>query len=175
MGADYETVLIELRAWKSEEQFKIIYAQLTQLITTKRAEEAFTDLAEVCLQVCLDQSLSEAVRRWGVIAGSSVAVLAMGKMGSRQMTANSDLDIIVIYDGDPDATSRHQRFRHSHLLSTCHTHIGLGGFIVHDLWSTIRSGHADYAHLDVREQLPPVWMVFQNTSITRRGFGNIWR
>ena len=104
-GADYETVLIELRAYKSEEQFKIIYAQLTQLISTKRAEEAFTDLAEVCLQVCLDQSVSEAERRWGVIKGGSVAVLAMGKMGSRQMTANSDLDIIVIYDGDPDATS----------------------------------------------------------------------
>ncbi len=104
-GADFETVLIELRAYKSEEQFKIIYAQLTQLISTKRAEEAYSDLAQVCLQVCLDQSVSEAVRRWGVIEGSSVAVLAMGKMGSRQMTANSDLDVIVIYDGDPDAVS----------------------------------------------------------------------
>jgi glutamate-ammonia-ligase adenylyltransferase len=104
-GADFETVLIEMRAWKSEEQFKIVYAQLTQLIPTKRAEQAFTDLAEVCLQVCLDQSVSEAQRRWGGIAGSSVAVLAMGKMGSRQMTANSDLDVIVIYDGDPDAVS----------------------------------------------------------------------
>lgn len=104
-GADFETVLIELRAYKSEEKFKIIYAQLTQLISTKRAEEAFTNLAEVCLQICLDQSVSEAVRRWGSIADSSVAVLAMGKMGSRQMTANSDLDVIVIYDGDPDAIS----------------------------------------------------------------------
>jgi glutamate-ammonia-ligase adenylyltransferase len=104
-GSDFETVLIELRAWKSEEQFKIIYAQLTQLIDTKRAEEAYTDLAEVCLQVCLDQAVSEAVRRWGVIENSSVAVLAMGKMGSRQMTATSDLDIIVIYDGDGDAVS----------------------------------------------------------------------
>jgi glutamate-ammonia-ligase adenylyltransferase len=104
-GADFETVLIELRAWKSEEQFKITYAQLTQLIDTKRAEQAYTDLAEVCLQICLDQSVSEAVRRWGAIEGSSVGVLAMGKMGSRQMTATSDLDIIVIYDGDADAVS----------------------------------------------------------------------
>lgn len=104
-GADFETVLIEMRAWKSEEQFKIIYAQLTQLIPTKRAEQAFSDLAQVCLQVCLDQAVSEARRRWGEIADSSVAILAMGKMGSRQMTATSDLDIIVIYDGDGDAVS----------------------------------------------------------------------
>ena len=104
-GADFETVLIEMRAWKSEEQFKIVYAQLTQLIPTKRAEQALSDLAQVCLQVCLDQAVSEACRRWGDIAGSSVAVLAMGKMGSRQMTATSDLDIIVIYDGDSDAVS----------------------------------------------------------------------
>lgn len=103
--ADFETTLIETRAWKSEEQFKIVYAQLTQLISTQRAEEAFSDLAQACIQICLDQSLSEAVRRYGEIKGGSVAILAMGKMGSRQMTCTSDLDIIVIYDGDPDAVS----------------------------------------------------------------------
>ena len=104
-GLDFESILIETRAWKSEEHFKIIYAQLTQQISTNRAEKAFSNLAQACLQICLEQASSEAMRRYGNIQGSSVAVLAMGKMGSQQMTCTSDLDIIVIYDGHSDSVS----------------------------------------------------------------------
>ena len=43
-GLDFESILIETRAWKSEEHFKIIYAQLTQQISTNRAEKAFSNL-----------------------------------------------------------------------------------------------------------------------------------
>ncbi|MGY9052742.1 MAG: bifunctional glutamine synthetase adenylyltransferase/deadenyltransferase, partial [Rhodobacterales bacterium] len=57
------------------------------------------------MQICLEQASSEAMRRYGNIQGSSVAVLAMGKMGSQQMTCTSDLDIIVIYDGHSDSVS----------------------------------------------------------------------
>ena len=102
---DFESILIETRAWKSEEQFKIVYAQLTQQISTNRAEKAFSNLAQACLQICLAQASSEATRRYGDIPGSSVAVIAMGKMGSKQMTCTSDLDIIVIYDGHSDSVS----------------------------------------------------------------------
>ena len=35
--------------------------------------------------------------------GGRVAVVALGKFGSREMTAASDLDLIVIYDFPPDA------------------------------------------------------------------------
>ncbi|MEQ1359232.1 hypothetical protein ABLW26_23410, partial [Salmonella enterica] len=38
----------------------------------------------------------------GTIAGGSFVVLALGKMGSREMTAASDLDLIFVYDvADP--------------------------------------------------------------------------
>ena len=102
---DFETILTNTRAWKSEEHFKIIFAQLTQIITSRRAEQAYSDLAETCLSLCLDQALSETKRRFGEIAGSSVAILAMGKMGSQEMSCTSDLDIIVIYDGNTDSVS----------------------------------------------------------------------
>ena len=102
---DFEASLINTRAWKSEEHFKIVFAQLTQIITSKRAEQAYSDLAQTCLNLCLEQALSETQRRYGEIAGSSVAILAMGKMGSQEMSCTSDLDIIVIYDGNPDSVS----------------------------------------------------------------------
>ena len=38
----------------------------------------------------------------GRIKGQQTAILAMGKLGSREMTASSDLDLILIYDFDHD-------------------------------------------------------------------------
>jgi glutamate-ammonia-ligase adenylyltransferase len=38
----------------------------------------------------------------GRVRGQQVAILALGKLGGREMTATSDLDLIVIYDFDSD-------------------------------------------------------------------------
>src|SRR5208283_5886694 len=40
----------------------------------------------------------------GRVRGGRVAVLAMGKLGSREMTAASDLDLIVVYDFPAEAS-----------------------------------------------------------------------
>jgi glutamate-ammonia-ligase adenylyltransferase len=40
----------------------------------------------------------EMARLHGRVPGSAVCVLAMGKLGGREMTAASDLDLIVVYD-----------------------------------------------------------------------------
>jgi glutamate-ammonia-ligase adenylyltransferase len=45
----------------------------------------------------------EMARTSGEVAGGAVAVIAMGKLGGSEMTAASDLDLIVVYDFAPDA------------------------------------------------------------------------
>ena len=45
----------------------------------------------------------ELVRAHGRVPGGAAAVIAMGKLGGREMTAASDLDLIVIYDFDSEA------------------------------------------------------------------------
>jgi [glutamine synthetase] adenylyltransferase / [glutamine synthetase]-adenylyl-L-tyrosine phosphorylase len=45
------------------------------------------------------------------VAGGRVAALAMGKLGSREMTAASDLDLIVIYDAPSNALESDGRRR----------------------------------------------------------------
>jgi glutamate-ammonia-ligase adenylyltransferase len=40
--------------------------------------------------------------RYGRIKGQQTAILAMGRLGSREMTASSDLDLILLYDFDPE-------------------------------------------------------------------------
>ena len=40
---------------------------------------------------------------WPAARGQETAILALGKLGGREMTATSDLDLIVVYDFDPSA------------------------------------------------------------------------
>ena len=46
--------------------------------------------------------------RHGVMEGGACVVLAMGKLGSREMNAGSDLDLILIYDVDPARARKHR-------------------------------------------------------------------
>ena len=52
----------------------------------------------------LDAVLRDHERKYGRIPGGAVAVVALGKAGSREMMAGSDLDLMLIYGHAPDAT-----------------------------------------------------------------------
>ncbi|PIB24004.1 hypothetical protein BFP76_01775 [Amylibacter kogurei] len=106
---DLELSLNQIRGWHREEHFRIIVAQLRGTLNISAAERAFSNLAEVSVEHCVALVRREMERRYGKIAGSEFAVLAMGKLGSREMTCTSDLDIIVIFSGDPLADSDGKR------------------------------------------------------------------
>ncbi len=46
---------------------------------------------------------TEFARRHGRVPGGAFAVIGMGRLGSREMTLASDLDLILIYDAPPDS------------------------------------------------------------------------
>ena len=46
--------------------------------------------------------MKEFSRRHGHIGGGRVCIVGMGKLGSRELTAGSDVDLILLYDHDPD-------------------------------------------------------------------------
>ena len=102
---DIEASLIAIRKWKSEAQIRIILDQLLDCITFEEAEKQYTALAETCLTRALEIALEETRKKHGAIEGSEVAILGMGKLASREMTARSDLDLIILYDGVADAMS----------------------------------------------------------------------
>jgi glutamate-ammonia-ligase adenylyltransferase len=47
--------------------------------------------------------VAEFERQHGTLPGGRAAILAFGRLGSREMTAGSDLDLIVVYDHAPEA------------------------------------------------------------------------
>ena len=83
--------------------FRIGVRVLSETVSAVEAGTAFSRLAGVLLETLHAAVTEEAVRRHGKIPGGRSAVIAMGKLGGREMTAGSDLDLIAIYDAAPEA------------------------------------------------------------------------
>jgi glutamate-ammonia-ligase adenylyltransferase len=101
---DYEDALNTVRRWFKELHFRIGVLALRELATLAEAERAYADLAQAVVNGVLPLVQQDFSRRYGVFEAQELVVLAMGKLGSRQMTANSDLDIIVIYEARGDCS-----------------------------------------------------------------------
>lgn len=104
-AGSYEEALDRARVTGGEQMFLIGVRLLTGLIAADRAGDAFALLAEELirqLQAAVEVDFS---RQYGTVEGGAAAVIAMGKLGGREMTASSDLDLIIVYAADPAAAS----------------------------------------------------------------------
>ncbi len=99
----YEDVLDRLRIFAAEQRFLIGIRLLTGTVDAWQAARAFSDLADLAIEAALNAVADEMELAHGKMPGGRVAVAAMGKLGSREMTAGSDVDLIVLYDHDADA------------------------------------------------------------------------
>ncbi|MEJ6708244.1 MAG: bifunctional [glutamine synthetase] adenylyltransferase/[glutamine synthetase]-adenylyl-L-tyrosine phosphorylase [Amylibacter sp.] len=101
---DYEDALNATRRWQKEQHFRIGVLMLRKLAGLREVEAAYSDLACAVIQGVLLWVEQDVERRYGRFERQDVSVLGMGKLGSRQMTATSDLDLIVLYSADGDAS-----------------------------------------------------------------------
>ena len=99
----HEERLDRLRIFAAEQKFLIGVRLLTGAIDAVRAGKAFSDLADLTIGAALEAVQAEFSRRHGRVAGGEVAILGMGKLGSRELTAGSDVDLILLYDHDEAA------------------------------------------------------------------------
>ena len=99
----HEEVLDRLRIFAAEQKFLIGVRLLTGAIDATRAGKAFSDLADLTIGAALDAVVAEFALRHGKVRGGEVALLGMGKLGSRELTAGSDVDMILLYRHDEAA------------------------------------------------------------------------
>jgi glutamate-ammonia-ligase adenylyltransferase len=102
---DLETVLDRARIIGREQMFLIGIRLLNGTITADQAGPAYTLIAEELIRHMHDAVEADFIARHGTVAGGAACVLAMGRLGGGEMTATSDVDLIVVYDADPDAKS----------------------------------------------------------------------
>jgi glutamate-ammonia-ligase adenylyltransferase len=101
-GDVFEAAMDAVRRAHREQAFRIGVQVMGGLATAEAAGAAFADLADACIRALAPAALAETERAGGAFPGE-VAVVALGKCGSREMTAGSDLDLMTIYRADDPA------------------------------------------------------------------------
>src|SRR5579871_2755002 len=101
-AGSYEEFLDRLRLFGRESLFLIGTRILSGTVSAQQAGTAFADVAEGIVQTVHDLVTEQFAAQYGRISGQETAILAMGRLGSREMTAASDLDLILLYDFDSE-------------------------------------------------------------------------
>jgi len=94
----YEDALDAVRRFAKEQIFRVGVQIIQGTANADAAGPALANIAEVVISGMLpavERALSESA---GTMPGGEFAVVAMGKLGGREMTAASDLDLIFVYD-----------------------------------------------------------------------------
>ncbi len=106
----YDQDLLErIRMFGLEYMFLIGVRILSGTVTARQAGEAFARLADAVIRAVHRAVSDNFAATHGHMRGGETAVLAMGKLGGREMTASSDLDLILIYDFDAAAPGIERR------------------------------------------------------------------
>jgi len=98
---DFEDTLDRLRRWAGERRFQVGVQLLRRALDGAQAGAVLADIAQTALAALLPRVEAEFSRRHGQVPGGSFAMIGMGRLGSREMTLASDLDLILIYDAPP--------------------------------------------------------------------------
>ena len=93
---DFESTMNAARRAHREHSFRIGVHVIAGIAGAEEVGLAFTSLADTLISLCAHAALAELERKAGGIDGD-VAVVALGKCGSREMSAGSDLDLMTIY------------------------------------------------------------------------------
>ena len=95
-----EDLLERIRMFGLEYMFLTGVRVLSGTVTARQAGEAFARLADAVIRAVHRAVADNFAATHGHLRQEETAVLAMGKLGGREMTATSDLDLMLIYDFD---------------------------------------------------------------------------
>ena len=102
---DFEGALDAARRFAKEQMFRVGAQIIDGIAKAEEAGPAFTNIADSVIAGLLPLVETELAITSGRIEAGAFSVIAMGKLGGREMTASSDLDLIFVYDAPPDAES----------------------------------------------------------------------
>jgi glutamate-ammonia-ligase adenylyltransferase len=99
-----EDVIQAVRRTVKERDFLLSVATLDGRLDANQAGRARSAVAHATLRIMLPRVLADFASRHGTVPGGDLAIVVMGKAGSLEMMAGSDLDLMFIYDHPPEVT-----------------------------------------------------------------------
>ena len=103
-AAGFEDAMDAVRRTHREQAFRVGVQVMSGAASAEAAGAAFAELADACIRALAPASLAEVERLAGTFPGE-LAVIALGKCGSREMTARSDLDLMTLYRAESPAAA----------------------------------------------------------------------
>jgi glutamate-ammonia-ligase adenylyltransferase len=130
----FEAAMGAVRRVHREQAFRVGVLVMSGVISAEIAGRAFADLADLCIQALGPAALNEVERVGGAFPGE-VAVVALGKCGSREMSAGSDLDLMTLYRASEPASASEVYFGRftQRLIAALSTQTGEGGLYEVDM------------------------------------------
>ncbi len=101
---DYQDTLDIVRRWTNDRTFQLGVHILRGTTDPEQAGAPLSDVADTGLRALLTATRREFHFRHGEIPGGGFAVIGLGKLGGREMTVESDIDLMFVYDA-PDGVS----------------------------------------------------------------------
>ena len=98
LATDYQDALDRARMIGREQGFLIGVRVMSGTISARQAGAAYAGLAETLIDALAGFVGEELESQYGRMPGGEVAVVALGKLGGSEMTAASDLDLVIVYD-----------------------------------------------------------------------------
>ena len=101
-AVEHEQDILDIaRRWANDRRFQVGVQQLKAIVRPSAAGEAYADIAAATIAALCERVERRFAEQHGGFAGQRLAVLGLGKLGSREMSATSDLDLIFVYDIPP--------------------------------------------------------------------------
>jgi glutamate-ammonia-ligase adenylyltransferase len=97
-AADLEEAVAITRRFVRREEFHLSVATLEARLDTDAAGRLRANLAAAAISLLLPRIIAHHQTRYGRVKGMKFGVVALGKAGSGEMLAGSDLDLMLIYD-----------------------------------------------------------------------------
>jgi glutamate-ammonia-ligase adenylyltransferase len=100
--SDHEDFLDRARDAARQMRFITGARLLSDILSPAQAGEAYASIADAIVRESLEAVRKVFEAEHGTVPGAQVAILGLGRLGTRELTAGSDLDLVVIYDFDED-------------------------------------------------------------------------
>ncbi|MEO9903288.1 bifunctional [glutamine synthetase] adenylyltransferase/[glutamine synthetase]-adenylyl-L-tyrosine phosphorylase [Nisaea sp.] len=104
----YEDVLDISRRWINDQRFLVGIQVMQGRVPASRAATCLSDIVDAGISALLPRVEAEFAKQHGRIPDCplpALAVIAYGKLGARELSASSDLDLVFLYDAPFDVES----------------------------------------------------------------------
>lgn len=95
---DFEEEMDIIRRFKNEKQFQAGVRLISNKTNAFTASRYLSDIADICLEYMLECTTRNFCARQPELQTGNLAVIVLGRLGARELTFGSDIDMVFVYD-----------------------------------------------------------------------------